>query len=363
MNKQRLDYIDALRGWAILGVIVTHVASIIHLDGHLRYLTNLGGYGVQLFFMISSFTIFLTLDYSKNIKNENYVTSNFFIKRFMRIVPIYYLGILVYTLVFGLDSRGWLPGPELWHYPMHFLFINLLHPATPSSVVPGGWSISCEMLFYLTCPLIFKYIDNLNKSIIFCVLSVLSGCAFIIIGKALFAEQLSSLYGVGQTHAFFYRNILSQLGCFSFGIVLFHLYKTKKVNDFYANISMLLFIILFSLAASKLFRGASHYVVTSSFLFLAIYLSARKNCILSNRFTRFIGKISYSAYITHFLVVYLLSRIFSSPEQFLPLLLSSLAITIIIAYFSFRFIECKITNIAKVIVSRRESQYLTKELA
>lgn len=227
--KERFEYIDALRGWAILGVIITHVGSLIGYSGFLKPLVFRAGFGVQLFFMVSAFTIFYTLDAAKR---EDHIYGNFFIRRFLRIAPIYWLGIVMYTIVFGLDSRGWIPGPEIWHYPMHLFFVNLLHPETPSTVVPGGWSISCEMLFYLLCPLLSRSINSLKKSIMFSVLSILLGILFLFFTNKYALDALVEIYGVKLSKQFFYRNIISQLGCFSFGILLFHIYKEGSLKRY-----------------------------------------------------------------------------------------------------------------------------------
>lgn len=94
----RLDFLDALRGWAILGVFITHCGSLVQYNGIFSPLVSQAGYGVQLFFMISAFTIFYTLDHAKNTEKSIYV--NFYIKRLFRIAPIYWLGIILYTLFF-----------------------------------------------------------------------------------------------------------------------------------------------------------------------------------------------------------------------------------------------------------------------
>ena len=58
----RYDYLDALRGWAILGVVSVNAAYYIGGAFAGAGLALAGRYGVQLFFMVSAFTIFLTLD-------------------------------------------------------------------------------------------------------------------------------------------------------------------------------------------------------------------------------------------------------------------------------------------------------------
>lgn len=149
--RARLEYIDALRGIAILMVIITHASSLVGLTGKVGWTFGIMAFGVQLFFVVSGFTIYLTFANSLEREYPNPVRE-FFIRRLARIVPVYWSGIILYTLVYGYASRGWLPGPETWHYPLHVMLLNIWHPAVQSSVVPGGWSISLEVMFYLAFP-------------------------------------------------------------------------------------------------------------------------------------------------------------------------------------------------------------------
>jgi peptidoglycan/LPS O-acetylase OafA/YrhL len=355
--KERFDYIDGLRGIAILGVIMTHAASKVSYDGILSLITNKLGYGVQLFFLVSAFTIFYTLDSSK--KSEKNLFGNFFIKRLFRIAPIYWLGIALYTIVFGLNSRGWLPGPEIWHFPLHITFTNLLHPETPSSVVPGGWSISCEVLFYLLCPLFFLVVTSIKRSIIFCLFCVLVGIIFLKGVKPLFIDQLVSLYGYKLTNQFFYRNIFSQLTCFSFGFLLFHVYKTEKFKSILsANKNYYPLLLLSGLFAiltlSGLAKSFNHYSAGLTFFLFALTCYARPNKVIESKLLTFIGRVSFSAYIYHFLIIWLLFSVMGESVNFYSLSALTLIIVLPISYLSFKYVEMGTTRIAKSIVLRRE---------
>jgi len=353
----RLEFIDALRGWAILGVIVTHVGSIVSYDGLFSSLVSKSGYGVQLFFIVSAFTIFLTLDKARG--RDRNLWSNFFIKRMFRIAPVYWSGIVLYTAVFGLHSRGWLPGPELWHFPMHFFFVNLLHPQTPSSVVPGGWSISCEVLFYTLCPLLFTWLTNLRKALFFSILSIGLGLLTLLMFKFLFREIFASMYGEKLAYQYFYRSIFTQLGCFSFGIVLFHLYKRPKVlraiTERIGSLLMPLSLGIFTLVFAKIMPGAvSHYAFCFAAFLLALMMINNRLNLFENQLLIFLGRISYSAYIVHFIVIYGLNK-WLGIDQFLLLLLASLALTIPLATALFQTLEKGAISIAKHLVMRREN--------
>lgn len=86
----RYGFIDALRGFAFLGVLVHHVVP--RVDGLPRVVKQIaaaGGEGVQLFFVVSALTLFLSFD-SRRGTQARPLTA-FFLRRFFRIAPLFVL--------------------------------------------------------------------------------------------------------------------------------------------------------------------------------------------------------------------------------------------------------------------------------
>jgi peptidoglycan/LPS O-acetylase OafA/YrhL len=135
-----------LRGLAIIGVVVVH-CSLYGDNENLPLLfqsfAHSGMFGVQLFFMVSAFTLFLSLDNRRH--EEEFVWQGFFIRRFFRVAPMYYLGILYFLLQDGFGPRyflcdtGHITGANILS---NFLFVHGLYPFWISSLVPGGWSFA-----------------------------------------------------------------------------------------------------------------------------------------------------------------------------------------------------------------------------
>src|SRR6187402_3310869 len=139
-------YIDATRGLAILLVIATHhlqaVATTYPLTDLGRSLSDFCRLGVQLFFVASAYTLCLSMD---RRSDELHPLLAFYIRRFFRIAPLYYLAVLLYALI----GRGTYTPLSIGS---NILFFHGFVKSAFNDVVPGGWSISAEMIFYLWFP-------------------------------------------------------------------------------------------------------------------------------------------------------------------------------------------------------------------
>src|SRR6478735_102007 len=167
----KLRYIDTLRGLAILAVIIVHCS----IYGNNEFLPSIfksivysGLHGVQLFYVVSAFTMFLTL-HSRDGKEE-FLWPKFFIRRFFRIAPMYFVGICYFLWQDGFGQRYWLGDADhitSLNILSNFLFIHGFNPYWITSVVPGGWSIADEMLFYCLIPFLFLKIKNAQQAFCF----------------------------------------------------------------------------------------------------------------------------------------------------------------------------------------------------
>lgn len=149
----KVDYmiqLDGIRAMAVCGVILEHWAS--GFPRILRALTDaldLGGLGVQCFFVLSGFLITLILLDSKD-RNQSLKTAirHFYARRVLRIFPVYYTVLLVMAFFPDMHSViGW-----------HALYLSNLYPVWHNGAWPpiGGhfWTLSIEEQFYLFWPLI-----------------------------------------------------------------------------------------------------------------------------------------------------------------------------------------------------------------
>ena len=118
MGTQKLDYIDAVRGWAILLVITHHVGSMFpEMPYPVKKLTNFGWHGVQLFFLASALT--LLMSWHRARVHDGVFVGSFFVRRFLRIAPMYYAGAAIYFV-----AEPPISGFSLSQMLISFAFLN-----------------------------------------------------------------------------------------------------------------------------------------------------------------------------------------------------------------------------------------------
>jgi peptidoglycan/LPS O-acetylase OafA/YrhL len=132
--------IDGLRGIAILGVIFFHLGLPFF---------NLGWAGVELFFVISGFLITRIL---LNTRREENYFKRFYIRRTLRIFPIYYVVLLLYTAVMIISASN-----EFHALPFYYVYLQTIPQLkTEFRIMPmlsHTWTLAIEEQFYLIWPL------------------------------------------------------------------------------------------------------------------------------------------------------------------------------------------------------------------
>ncbi len=148
-KNSRLVEIDALRGLAALAVVLFHYTSRFHELFEVSSLPTFsfpyGHYGVNLFFIISGFVIFMTLE--KTSRPMDFVVS-----RFSRLFPAYWVAIiLTFSITHALGLPGKLVdlGAALGNL---FMIQGIFHIPHVDGVY---WTLEVELLFY--CGMFFLY--------------------------------------------------------------------------------------------------------------------------------------------------------------------------------------------------------------
>jgi peptidoglycan/LPS O-acetylase OafA/YrhL len=153
-GRQYYPALDGLRGLAILLVVVYHNFGFIDVF-------FFGWLGVDLFFVLSGFLITDIL--LQTTGHKNYLR-NFYLRRILRIFPLYYLCLILFLfviprlpLVFDIkyytDNQVW-----LWTYLQNWLYI--FKDPGQTNTLNHLWSLAVEEQFYLVWPLVILLVKK-----------------------------------------------------------------------------------------------------------------------------------------------------------------------------------------------------------
>ncbi len=368
---QSFKYIDALRGIAILGVILVHSSQMIApANKYILWLMGEGARGVQLFYVASALT--LCMSWAARRPRERSPVLNFYIRRFFRIAPTFYLAIIFYIVVDGVAPSHWAPnGIEWWYILLTAFFLHGFHPETITSVVPGGWSIAVEMLFYVSLPFLLSCIKSIKVGIVFLVATVMLSAANYMLVPYVFSYPDHQSYLV---RSFIFLNFFGQLPVFIVGILGYLFLAaaySRKITLLVCGPLFLVFLLVFLYPAinpnsqsvfSQYSRMAHHFIAAGLFCVFAVLLASWPLRLFVNELTIKIGELSFGMYLSHSAVLKCFSRLGVS-DLFAKSDLGSVAFFVIVAtsaaivsLFLRKWIELPGVRIGGDIIRRRESQ-------
>lgn len=301
-SPPKYDYIDALRGIAIMLVVMVHTSQYgsgtKFFASALTGVVQNGARGVQLFFVASALTLWLSMA-NRNRKHETHPTRNFFIRRLFRIAPMYWLGIAFYSTWFFAQQA---PLVTPANVAANFFFVHGISPYWINSLVPGGWSITVEMFFYVLAPWLFWRIRTLDHAVRFILITLLLDT---VITLVLTNRPLIANKALWTDFLFLY--FPSQLPVFGLGILLFFILRHPEQRVGASTLLLTAALLFFNLAAG-LPLVPPHMWAGASFVALALALNRKPVRLLVNGFTRYVGKISFSLYLVHFAVLFALEQ-------------------------------------------------------
>ena len=277
-NSNRIPELESLRGIAAVGVMFFHYTyffrSKMNYDFSPSWDFKFGHHGVELFFMISGFVIFMSLDRINTVKE-------FLHKRFVRLYPTYWICLLItlFVLLFNNTNE--------FNFTIKEKVLNILMFQGLFNIknVDGSyWSLLPELLFYVSMIFLWKF--KFTKKIVLVSLVWLILMYLALLRPSVIDILLNLKFGV----------------FFIIGIMFNLLFKNKKNS--YPNVIILLALI------SVIFvrESVEAFLFTAFFVLLFYLLIYQKLTFLNNRTLIFFGKISYPLYLLHqtigFILIY-----------------------------------------------------------
>lgn len=336
-----LPGLNGLRAIAAMSVVIAHVSERGIADFGLPYLFDLpmAGYGVTLFFVISGFLITYLL--LQEVRNKQTIDiKKFYLRRILRICPIYYLFILASILTFILLHKTTeIFVKELWLYAFFaanvpFIFQNGI------LILVHYWSIGVEEQFYLFWPWVVRGSKNKLLKIA------------IVLFALLFAVKIALWLCLGASSYLYRFLMITRFHCMmigAIGAILFFQSKFRIIslfsNKFIQLFSWILFVSMgFNIIQIPAPIGQEIISFASLSMIMGQVTIKGRLFNLENRLCDFIGKISYGIYVIHPLIILLLSKLYINLKvdmdlKYILVYSSVVGATIFTAWLSYSYFE------------------------
>jgi peptidoglycan/LPS O-acetylase OafA/YrhL len=298
LSTAHFPSLDGLRGMAILFVMLYHFHFVFRDDSGFGYwifrVFNFGWCGVDLFFVLSGFLITgILLD----AKGRTGYFRNFYIRRALRIFPLYYLFLLaVIGLLYPFSSRSLHFGPWTFWYLTYLSNWKENH-GFGDLFLSHLWSLAVEEQFYLVWPLAIWITPKRGFPVV-CVSAIVTApvLRFAMLAHGSDAESI-------------YRLTLTRMDALAMGALVAWLFRShywlllKKNAALVALISLLGVAITFTVDQGPEWGGL--IITFGDSLLILLFASVVVLCIresslaawLSISWIRQLGRYSYSMYL------------------------------------------------------------------
>ena len=308
----RLDHLDGIRGLMAMWVFMGHLyfactSSNLPIGPH--------GLAVDVFMVLSGFLMAFHWERRHGDQVTKNLVSRFYIKRFFRIAPLFYVIVIIahfahssvsemriesitvlqpaseYTA--SLSERIDTSPLSFKDLLIHLTFLFGLIPEYVSSNNIPDWSISLEMQFYFIFPLLILLLRKIGPITIITAVVVV----------AMFTNRLIDVYSSADGFITFSQpSILPlKIHVFLVGMLLALAYNRKQIKKHYTTHLVLCALCLLD---GVVWQVALCIFVIAAPLFLTLPRVDLGISFLSSRLLRFLGEISYGVYLIHNLLFY-----------------------------------------------------------
>ncbi|WP_338841988.1 acyltransferase [Paenibacillus glucanolyticus] len=357
MKNNYITGIDGLRAIAALIVLLFHFQSLSGYQPPIfPWFFETGWIGVDIFFTISGFLLFLQFAKAHNEKKKvDY--RKYFKRRFLRILPAYYLNLFVLLTLFHISFLVKVENLDDLFQHLFFLQGFFIDSAKINGVL---WTLCLEIQFYILLPFIYRFFVG-NKWIFSLIIMIIVATVY-----KVYMINLTDGIEDHTVRQFYLRQLPSVIHQFGIGMAAASIFVNRQYqgssnNRFsmwsgYLGILLILFMMWFvsDIGGTAYWKGHNllgylPLLTLSGFVSLGAVLVIWSLCnsenllskFFSTRIMVFLGATSYGIYLWHLPIGNALLRNikYTAETKFVLLIMIGTALSIAWAALSFYFVE------------------------
>ena len=337
-SNNRFDFVRLIAAWLVLyshSYVLSASKEIELISKYLKFDTA-GGLAVGVFFSISGYLVFKSLENSNSLKI-------FIIKRALRIYPALILSVLFSVFVVGiicteLSIQEYLTNRKTLSYLKTITGFNIKYELPgvfenfPEKSVNGSlWSIAIELRCYLVLGII-SLLPFSMKLKLWISVTILSS---LLLFRPIEAPSDLSIKFLGLSYDFNKFGLMFTLGCL---IASYEKHKNFHYIKIIGLISASILIIISNLEISKFTLIAYNYLIPFIFIWIGLYFT------LLPKIPDKIGDISYGLYLFSFPIQQLLIYLELSSNLVNFILLSTI-LSVFLSAISWQLVEKPFLNL------------------
>ena len=262
--------------------------------------------------------------------------------------------MIFYTFLWGTapSARAW-DGIGPLQLILTALFVHPFVSSATNSVVPGGWSIGVEMEFYVIFPFLAAFRPRLLLMVAF--------IAYLSLG--ILGTSIAERFGSGDHFAIFlYYSMLTQFPIFPIGMFVYASTLSSERIRLLDTTAIVVLWLAIAFIGKFMFSLNSRPFFWVQIAVLAVIVWSAIRWGLGARALAYIGKLSYSMYLSHFAILYFEERMFGNRLSYILGLLGTLLGTVTIAIVSQKTAEKWSQDVGRRVIASMERRAAARAL-
>lgn len=350
MSKDQTVHLKGLNGIRAIAAFAVVISHTLQFGKEIGLPSNSGidlaGFGVSIFFALSGFLI----TYLLLTEKEKFSTINikaFYIRRILRIWPLYFLYLFICLVIIVVYNLYELPGSLIYYFILAANIPFIIGTEIP--LLGHYWSLGVEEQFYLFWPWVVRKSTHLVKLLIGFI------SFFILLKIALRIVQIKT--GINWPYTAIHVSRFECMAIGALGAVLFYNRHKRFLQIMFHPVTQLVawgIIILMTFNMFHVISVIDNDIVAAITVVIIVNVAANAKTLirLDLKPLDFLGKISFGLYIYHPLVLFFSAKALvgvtenmGNTGKYIALLSFVIILTILIAWLSYEFFEKRFLSI------------------